>query len=36
MRTVAAMWGPGPRETLEQQHPDFSAESITDLLEIFD
>ena len=36
VRTVAAMWGPGPRETLEQQHPDFSAESISDLLEIFD
>jgi pyrophosphatase PpaX len=36
VRTVAAMWGPGARETLDQQHPDFSAESISDLLEIFD
>ena len=36
VRTVAALWGPAPRESLEQEHPDFSAESIQDLLEIFD
>ncbi|MFY9609886.1 MAG: HAD hydrolase-like protein [Blastocatellia bacterium] len=36
VRTVAAMWGPAPREKLEQQSPDFCAESISDLLEIFD
>ena len=36
VRTVAALWGPAPRESLEQEHPDFSAQSIEDLLEIFD
>lgn len=36
VRTVAAMWGPSPRKALEQHHPDFRVESITDLLEIFD
>ncbi|HWO00371.1 MAG TPA: HAD hydrolase-like protein [Blastocatellia bacterium] len=35
MRTVAALWGPAARESLEQEHPDFKAESISDLLEIF-
>ncbi|HSO76877.1 MAG TPA: HAD-IA family hydrolase [Blastocatellia bacterium] len=36
VQTVAALWGPCPREALEQEHPDFSAESMSDLLEIFD
>lgn len=35
VRTVAALWGPSPRESLEQEHPDFSAESLSDLLDIF-
>lgn len=33
--TVAALWGPAPRVELERQRPDFLAERITDLLEIF-
>lgn len=36
VRTVAALWGPAPRSELERERPDFTAESITDLLEIFD
>lgn len=36
VKTVAAMWGPCPREALEQEHPDFIAESMSDLLAIFD
>ena len=36
VKTVAAMWGPCPRGALEQEHPDFIAESMSDLLEIFD
>jgi pyrophosphatase PpaX len=36
VQTVAAMWGPCPREALEEEHPDFRAESMSDLLEIFD
>ena len=36
VRTVAALWGPTPREALDQERPDFSAESISDLLDIFD
>jgi pyrophosphatase PpaX len=35
VRTVAALWGPAPRAELERERPDFVAESITDLLEIF-
>jgi pyrophosphatase PpaX len=35
VRTVAALWGPAPRTELERERPDFSAESITDLLDIF-
>jgi len=35
VRTVAALWGPAPRTELERERPDFVAESITDLLEIF-
>ncbi|MEK6410462.1 MAG: HAD-IA family hydrolase [Acidobacteriota bacterium] len=35
VRTVAALWGPAPRTELERERPDFLAESITDLLEIF-
>jgi pyrophosphatase PpaX len=33
--TVAALWGPAPRWELEYERPDFAAEAITDLLEIF-
>jgi pyrophosphatase PpaX len=36
VRTVAALWGPMLREALDQERPDFSAESISDLLDIFD
>jgi pyrophosphatase PpaX len=36
VRTVAALWGPTLREALDQERPDFSAESISDLLDIFD
>ena len=35
VRSVAALWGPSPRTELELERPDFTAESITDLLEIF-
>ena len=35
VRSVAALWGPAPRTELERERPDFVAESITDLLEIF-
>jgi pyrophosphatase PpaX len=35
VRTVAALWGPAPRIELERERPDFIAESITGLLEIF-
>ena len=35
VRTVAALWGPAPRSELERERPDFIAESIIDLLEIF-
>jgi len=35
VRTVAALWGPFPRVDLERERPDFLAESITDLLQIF-
>ena len=35
VRSVAALWGPAPRTELEREGPDFVAESITDLLEIF-
>jgi pyrophosphatase PpaX len=35
VRTVAALWGPSTRESLERERPDFTAESISDLLNIF-
>jgi pyrophosphatase PpaX len=35
VRTVAALWGPAPRVELERERPDYSAESVKDLLEIF-
>lgn len=35
VRTVAALWGPSPRESLEKEKPDFMAQSISDLLDIF-
>ena len=35
VRSVAALWGPATRSELERERPDFIAESITDLLEIF-
>ncbi len=34
--TVAALWGPMPRAELENQQPDHLAQSVFDLLEIFD
>jgi len=34
--SVAALWGPASRLELESERPDFMAESISDLLEIFD
>lgn len=35
VRSVAALWGPAPRNELEREQPDVLAESITDLLGIF-
>ena len=35
VRAVAAFWGPAPRIELERERPDLIAESITDLLTIF-
>jgi len=35
VRSVAALWGPSSRTELEQERPDFIAETITDLLELF-
>ncbi len=35
VKTIAAGWGPMPRAELEREHPDFIADSIDDLLEIF-
>jgi pyrophosphatase PpaX len=35
VRTVAALWGPSPRRELESERPSFVAESITDLLDLF-
>jgi len=35
VRTVAALWGPSPRSELERERPDFTAEAINNLLEIF-
>ncbi|HSB08448.1 MAG TPA: HAD-IA family hydrolase [Blastocatellia bacterium] len=35
VQTIAALWGPAPRAELEDERPDFLAESITDLLSIF-
>ncbi|HXG94068.1 MAG TPA: HAD-IA family hydrolase [Blastocatellia bacterium] len=34
--TVAALWGPMPRADLECERPDYLAESLSELLEIFD
>jgi len=34
--SVAALWGPASRLELESERPDFMAESISDLLDIFD
>jgi pyrophosphatase PpaX len=34
--TIAAAWGPMPRPELEREQPDFMAESIADLLTIFE
>jgi len=36
VRTVGALWGPLPRTELEREGPSYVADSITDLLEIFD
>jgi pyrophosphatase PpaX len=36
VKTIAAGWGPMPRADLARQNPDVMAESITDLLHIFD
>ena len=36
VKTIAAAWGPMPRAELEREQPDFIAESMDDLLEIFD
>lgn len=36
VRTVAAGWGPAPRGELEMEAPDFFAESVFDLLELFE
>jgi pyrophosphatase PpaX len=35
VKTVAALWGPMPRADLECERPDYLAESVKDLLEIF-
>jgi pyrophosphatase PpaX len=35
VKTVAALWGPLPRTDLECERPDYLAESINDLLDIF-
>lgn len=35
VRTVAALWGPSTRKALEEESPTYLAESITDLLHIF-
>jgi pyrophosphatase PpaX len=35
VKTIAAAWGPMPRAELERERPDFIAESMDDLLEIF-
>jgi pyrophosphatase PpaX len=35
VRTVGALWGPLPRTDLKREGPSFVADSITDLLEIF-
>jgi pyrophosphatase PpaX len=32
---VAALWGPSPRSDLERERPDILAESITELLDVF-
>ena len=36
VKTIAAAWGPMPRAELEREEPDFIAESMNDLLAIFD
>ena len=35
VQTVAALWGPFPRAVLGRERPDYFAESMTELLEIF-
>ena len=35
VKTVAALWGPLPRADLECEQPDYLAESINELLDIF-
>jgi pyrophosphatase PpaX len=35
IRSVGALWGPFPRAAIEREGPTFIAESITELLEIF-
>jgi pyrophosphatase PpaX len=35
VRTVAAMWGPGCREDIERENPDFVVHSASELLDIF-
>jgi pyrophosphatase PpaX len=36
VKTIAAAWGPMPRAELEREQPDFIADSMDDLLDIFD
>jgi pyrophosphatase PpaX len=36
VRTIAAGWGPAPRAELEEEGPDYFADSVHDLLEFFE
>lgn len=36
VRTIGALWGPSPQMVLKRESPTFVADSITDLLHIFD
>jgi len=36
VRTIAALWGPAPRHELELERPDFFAQEVEGLLEIFE
>jgi len=36
VRTVAALWGPSSRKDLEREEPDYFAEDVSDLLDIFE